>query len=319
MRKVVRDPLEAERLVSQTYLPHRVDLGRDPTPLAMELRSMRVGALTVGRLSYGRRARVVTAETQNFHVNVPVRGALGLRSGSGEVLPVKTGQAGVYGTGVPADLMLSDDCDQLGLMMPRATLEATLERLLDQQLDEPLRMEFLLDLTAGPGRLWRGPLRMLLEDLAQLDGDSRSHIADRHLEAVVLERLLLAQLHNYTEAMNRQTRSPGQPVVRRAIELMEDRPEEPWTVISLATETHVSVRTLQHHFQQELDVSPTAYLRGVRLRSVRQALLHPTREDTTVASVAKGAGFLHQGRFAALYRATYGESPSATLRRSRDR
>ena len=54
----VGDPAEAERLVAETYLPNRLDLGRDRTPLAMELNSLRVGSLTAGRLTYCQPARV---------------------------------------------------------------------------------------------------------------------------------------------------------------------------------------------------------------------------------------------------------------------
>ena len=48
----------------------------------------------------------------------------------------------------------------------------------------------------------------------------------------------------------------------------------------------------------------------------RHDLLHPG-PDTRVLQTAEHWGFEHPGRFAAAYQQAYGESPSATLARSR--
>jgi AraC-like DNA-binding protein len=62
-------------------------------------------------------------------------------------------------------------------------------------------------------------------------------------------------------------------------------------------------------------VPPMTYVRDVRLSSVRQQLQRRAHDSTTVAEVATRLGFLHLGRFAAIYRDTFGELPSETLRR----
>jgi transcriptional regulator GlxA family with amidase domain len=54
-------------------------------------------------------------------------------------------------------------------------------------------------------------------------------------------------------------------------------------------------------------------LREIRLQRVRTALID--RGDRTVAEVALSCGFTHLGRFAGLYRARFGVSPSAVRRR----
>jgi hypothetical protein len=68
-------------------------------------------------------------------------------------------------------------------------------------------------------------------------------------------------------------------------------------------------------FRQRMGVTPTQYLRGVRLGRVRADLLASQPADpTTVAETAHRWGFAHLGRFAQYYRQRYGESPSDTLR-----
>jgi AraC-like DNA-binding protein len=62
--------------------------------------------------------------------------------------------------------------------------------------------------------------------------------------------------------------------------------------------------------------APYRHLRDQRMLEARRALLHPASATTTVTSVAVQFGFLELGRFSVEYRTAFGESPSATLRRS---
>jgi AraC-like DNA-binding protein len=57
-----------------------------------------------------------------------------------------------------------------------------------------------------------------------------------------------------------------------------------------------------------------AYLRSVRLAHAHADLVRiaDTGSQTTVTEVALRWGFTHLGRFAALYRQTYGRPPSST-------
>jgi transcriptional regulator GlxA family with amidase domain len=49
---------------------------------------------------------------------------------------------------------------------------------------------------------------------------------------------------------------------------------------------------------------------------VRAALGHADSATANVSDIARRHGFLELGRFAAQYRAAFGEAPSATLRRA---
>jgi transcriptional regulator GlxA family with amidase domain len=61
-------------------------------------------------------------------------------------------------------------------------------------------------------------------------------------------------------------------------------------------------------------MSPTQYMRSVRLRDVRRALRASEGRGATVTNVATSYGFYELGRFAAAYREAFGEVPSETLR-----
>jgi transcriptional regulator GlxA family with amidase domain len=92
--------------------------------------------------------------------------------------------------------------------------------------------------------------------------------------------------------------------------------DQPLTPEDLARAGCVSVRTLHAVFQQELGMSPMAYLRRVRLDHVHAELLRAPRSSTRVGDVATRWGFFHPSRFARQYHERFGELPSETARRS---
>ncbi len=87
------------------------------------------------------------------------------------------------------------------------------------------------------------------------------------------------------------------------------------TVADMCAHAGVSERTLQYSFRDQLDMTPVAYLRVMRLNQARLDLSFPARRDLTVTEVAMRWGFLHLGRFAQAYRALFHETPSQTLDR----
>lgn len=113
-------------------------------------------------------------------------------------------------------------------------------------------------------------------------------------------------------------RSVATPVARvtMAEEIMRARSDEPLTIESLAREVGVGTRTLQAAFRSLRGVSPRAVLNSFRLDCARQRLLAP-EPFASVTDVAIASGFAHLGRFAAAYRARFGETPSETLARAR--
>lgn len=306
---------EAERVVSDVYLPHRLDLPRRSAALGMEIAGLRLGALTAGRLTYGRRVRVRTAEAENFHVNVTLRGKAVSRSGNGEAVTTTRGEALVFPPGAPAEMSWSADCQKLCLMVPRSALESELEHLLGRSLRGRLTFDFTADLTSSLGRRWRTVLDLVLDELEHPTDVSRNPLVGRQVEGLVLDGLLLGQRHSHSELMTGDRPARWGSAVRRAVELVEERPGEPWTTVRLATEVHLSVRALQEGFRRDLATTPTAYLRQVRLCRARAALQAADISSTTIGAVAAGVGILHRGRFAAAYQDAFGESPSDTLRR----
>ena len=83
-----------------------------------------------------------------------------------------------------------------------------------------------------------------------------------------------------------------------------------------AAAARLSMRGLHDQFHRWLGITPTQYLRNVRLDHVRADLIAAREEGRPdgVAEVARRWGFAHLGRFSGVYATAFGELPSTTLR-----
>ena len=103
-------------------------------------------------------------------------------------------------------------------------------------------------------------------------------------------------------------------LLARAIEFIDANAANDISLADIAEAVHVTPRAVQYMFRRHLDTTPLQYLRRVRLHHAHQELLGADRMQETVTAIAARWGFVHTGRFAMLYRETYGERPQTTLR-----
>ena len=111
----------------------------------------------------------------------------------------------------------------------------------------------------------------------------------------------------------RDRRDASTATVRRASAFIDEHAARDITVPDIAAAACVTVRALQLAFRRELDTTPTAYLRTVRLARAHRELVDADLSQETVTAVAYRWGFSSASRFSAYYRETYGVSPKQTL------
>jgi AraC-like DNA-binding protein len=111
--------------------------------------------------------------------------------------------------------------------------------------------------------------------------------------------------------------SPALPAdLVRALEWLRCHLAEPIQLEALAHAAGVRPRTLESHFRTFLGTTPLGWVRRTRLARARQDLLS-AGPGAAVTDIALASGFTQFGRFAAQYRAAFGELPSATIGRRR--
>ena len=84
----------------------------------------------------------------------------------------------------------------------------------------------------------------------------------------------------------------------------------------LCARVGVSDRTLLSSCVEFLAISPAQYVLLRRLKAVRRAPRDADPDEANVAELARLHGFTQPGRFAGVYSAAFGESPSSTLQRA---
>lgn len=204
---------------------------------------------------------------------------------------------------------------QLMLTVDKRVLERHLRNLLDAPLRDPVRFTEPVDL-AGSGQGVVAAVRTMRRALALCGKAGPSPVLIADIEHGILTALLLGQRHNYTDAIFAARSLPSPRVVARVVELIESAPGQAFSVADLASFAGVSERSLHAAFRRQLGTSPMSYLRHRRLEHAHDELLNlDPAAGARVIDVALRCGFTHPGRFAAAYRARFGEPPSTTLRR----
>lgn len=121
---------------------------------------------------------------------------------------------------------------------------------------------------------------------------------------------LLSAIPHWPVGQHEPPRTAASARFARAESFLLENATEQITVADVAAAAGLSVRGLQDTFQRHHGIAPLTYLRGIRLLLARERLQE--EPDLSIAEVARATGFAHLGRFAAAYRAEFGELPRQT-------
>jgi AraC-like DNA-binding protein len=152
---------------------------------------------------------------------------------------------------------------------------------------------------------WSSPLVPLLADEIVKDEPGQEAVLDR-----LLDLLLIAVLRAWFSRPEAEApawyRAHDDPVVGRALRMMHNNPDHPWTVASLATEIGVSRAALARRFTDLVGEPPMAYLTGWRLTLAADLLREP---DATVGGVARQVGYASPFALSTAFKRVRGVSP----------
>src|SRR5262245_20106484 len=250
-----------------------------------------------------------------FLVQVPIRGTVELGLARQQLRCERT-MAAVISPGERLHLRWSDNCTQLIVQIPRDAMEGRLAERLGFAPKVALKFAPAFDLGSPAGREWRQLLNFVVRVIERGGAFSRDPICG-DLEDLLLTALLATQPHNHVEELE-QRGNPAPFYVLRAERAMREQLGQRMTMTDLASAAAASERSLYQGFRQFRGTTPMGRLAALQLQAARR-LLRKAEADTTVARVAAEVGFLQFGRFAGIYRATFGERPSETLRAGKRR
>jgi len=273
----------------------------------------------IGYVQYGSAVEVVVPTDRQrvgYWLQIPVRGDFEITNRGGSIM-------GAPGRGIISGPTGHVNRSQAGsarinLVIARGVMEDQLASLLGDSRKRTLEFVPKIDFTAGYGRTVAAHLLTAISDIEQ-DGSLLRHpITIGVFEQFMMTSLLLSHPHNYSDTLQRLDKTIAPRDVRRAIDYIEAHLETNITIADIVQATGVAGRTLFKHFRAFKGVSPIRYAQNARFHQVRQVLLRAEPEES-VTDIAMRLGFAHMGRFSIEYRQRFGESPSQTLKRRRNR
>ena len=203
------------------------------------------------------------------------------------------------------------------LLLDWAIVSRAAAAALDVPLIGSLQLQPVLDLSTPSGELIGNLARTLIIGMRDAGPLLRCPLAMAQLTDAFADLIVRCVPHKSSHLFEGKQHLIAPWHVRRAIDLMHAHIAEPITISAIAEAVGVSVRSLESAFRHFKQTTPITYLRTIRLTAARQDLCDQSNR-LPVKEICRKWGFFHFGRFAAIYRAAYGESPTATRKRSFD-
>jgi len=129
--------------------------------------------------------------------------------------------------------------------------------------------------------------------------------------AEICSQALVSRLRDSTERQRLPFAFPqgvNNPIIKAAVNLMEDNLSEPITLAELGLRLRLSRRQIERVFQNELHCSPARYYLKLRLERAKLLL---TQTSMAVLEVAVACGFVSASHFSKCYRLIEGRTPQA--------
>ena len=175
---------------------------------------------------------------------------------------------------------------------------------------------------AGPGPDWIADMSGRIDWLLKAAQEYGPALDNPRLRNNLTDHLLTAMVHfdaSTADLDSTTTRATAarRVAVRLAREYIHAHLSESLPLSELCRHSGLKVRTLETGFREITGLTPIAYIRSLRLNTVRRALHDAAANPRSISEIAMDNGFWHFGQFSLDYRKLFGETPTSTRRRGR--
>ena len=167
-------------------------------------------------------------------------------------------------------------------------------------------LSVLPPLVVMPADAWDSPLLPVLAEEIVKDEPGQEAVLDRLLDLLLIT-VLRAWFARHQAQAPGWYRARSDPVVGRALRMLQNNPAQPWTVATLAGQIGVSRATLARRFAQLVGQPPMTFLTAWRLALAADLLREP---DTTIAAAARQVGYSSAFALSASFKRVRGMSPT---------
>jgi AraC-like DNA-binding protein len=304
---------ETREHVARVFCDHRLSLGPGERQIDARQHVARLGDVTLTYLDYGGAVDIDPGPLDSFYlVQMPLAGRAAVRCGGEEIVSTAA-LASVPDPDRPLAMRWEAGTPHVIVRFEREALERRASALTGRRIEGGLGFALGFDVGGAAGARWRAALQLALAEIDAADSATNGSLGAGPLQDLLSTLLLYALPGAQSDALRTPVAASGDRAVRAAVAFAHAHATEPIDLAAIAEAAGVGVRALQAGFRRSLGTTPLAYLRDYRLDLARQALA-TGREPVT--QVAFRLGFAHLGRFSAVYRERFGESPSVTRSRA---
>lgn len=216
----------------------------------------------------------------------------------GRRVTLRPGDLAIYDTHRPYRLSFPENNRAMVIMFPHEAV--------DLPRDEVARVTAVrFPSDQGLGRVVNPFFVELGRNMDQLAGSHASRLVHSALDLLVT--MLSQQLHQQQHGAV----GPARSLAREVREYIREHLGDPdLTPASIAQAHYISIRHLYTIFSEEGE-TVSAWIRSRRLERIRRDLIDPLHADRPVSAVAARWGLLDAAHFSRLFKAEYGQSPTA--------
>jgi AraC-like DNA-binding protein len=300
--------------MGKVFCPHKLWLVDERATLNVQMTWYRHNNILVSEVGYGADVAVEPDELESFYaVLIPLSGQGDYKWGGTET-HAGVGDAVVASPDRPLKMRLAANVRQVVVRIEKEALHETLSGILGIEISGPIRFVPDMRLNVGRPEQWYQILRKHMHYVSRpVDELAQGMLSALELE--LMTGLLLMQRNNYTNILDADVIPASAEAILEAKSIIDLQPDYGWRIRDYASAVNISVRALEKGFQIHVGMTPSAYLREVRLQRTHDELLEARPGETTVSAVAARLHFHNFGRFSAGYKELFGESPSETFRR----
>lgn len=306
---------EAREMVGASLAPHRLKVYERQDKGLASLSALDLGDCALATLKYGFPVDIdAGCIAEFFMVKLALAGGCQVTSGD---RAVSTSNRSLIVTSPyeRTGFRMTPACQHLTTRVARRAVEERLAEKLGRRLTRPLEFDLEIAVASDFGRAWC----QLVAHICQVSATAPTVLASeevrRQYSRTLIELLIQAAPHTYSEALRAGEEDTMPWHVRRAQEYVEAHLSDIRSVADIAAAIGVTPRTLQNGFRQALNMSPAEYVRRARVAALHRALLAADSRQS-VTSLMLGVGIANFGRYAHYYRQQIGVAPSVTLRRA---
>lgn len=313
----VADTLEeATDLVSRNIYPHRLRVANgNRRGLRCLTSALDLGDCALGYVQYGFDVEIDPGIIGEYLL---VKSTV---AGSGQVTCGEQRVVSTPGTLIMTSMtrasriVMTAECRHLTTRVSRQAIEARIAEKLGRRLDEPLQFDMEVPSDSDFGRAWHQLLNHICDLSATAPRALAAEEVRRQYSRTLIELLVHAASHNYSDELEHGATQPVPWYVRRARAYIDEHLAELRSVAEVASSIGITPRALQNGFRRVLNVTPAQYLRDIRIQALHQALLRADH-SCGVTELMQNVGIVNFGRYAQYYRRKMGVPPSQTLRRA---